>query len=426
MRSYKEAIIEISGKCNIACKYCTTGINGGKENSKCMSAEEFSKVIEYLLEKEIISADAQISLDSWGEPMLNEELEAILRRLCEKNLHYTISTNGQTYMELPRECLATMEGLHISLPGFSEETYHRVSNGSFEAVIQNIERFVADFTKYGIEKKIKINFLVYQFNMREYYAVKEFCEERNIVFFPHFAYFADYDMFHSCVKKDQNETRMKQGVNDVFTFWYDEYLQKRPEDFRCPQYEILAINENADVYLCCCKTDKVGRLYDLSLSEIRDRKESNTACVECQKSGTDFMIHNMPETQWHFTAKIEHSEEKKVEDCFRLYYDTGNGFNELECQKIKIKESGKLNCYEIDLPAAVKRIRMDPVEGRRCVVENFQLGGVESYVEKFTSDIKVYTGGLMVMESTDPNLVIEMRDPVQHFTIQMKIGVLEN
>ena len=63
MEYYKEAIIEISGKCNIACKYCTTGINGEKENSKCMSAVEFSKVIEYLLEKKIISTDTSISLD---------------------------------------------------------------------------------------------------------------------------------------------------------------------------------------------------------------------------------------------------------------------------------------------------------------------------------------------------------------------------
>lgn len=426
MEHYREAIIEISGKCNIACKYCTTGISGEKKNSKCMSAEEFSKVIEYLLEKQIISTDTNISLDSWGEPMLNQELDAILQKLCEEKLHYVISTNGQTYMELPRECLATMEGLHISLPGFSKETYSRVSNGSFETTMENIERFVADFKKYGIEKKIKINFLVYQFNMREYYAVKEFCEQRNIVFFPHFAYFADYKMFNSCVKKEEYDSSVKHGMNDVFTFWYDEYLEKRPKDFQCPQYEILAIDENADVYLCCCKTEKVGRLYDLSLNEIRDRKENSTLCTDCQKSGTDFMLHNMPETQWYFVNETKKSEENEVEDSFRIYYDTGNGFNEIECQKIKIKEAGKLNCYEIDLPVAVQRIRIDPVEGKRCMVENFQLGGIESYVEKFTSDIKVYTGGLMVMESTDPNLVIEMRDPVQHFTVQMKIGVLEN
>lgn len=421
MEKFKDITVEISNICNAKCKYCTTGINNvqqGIPKWDGMKKETFQQGIDYLINNDIVEEKANFMLYNWGEPFLNPDLLDILGIIVSRDMCYTLTTNASKYLEIPYEYMKNMNGLLISLSGFSADTY--IHGFDIDVIKNNIRMFAEHFKKFGMEKLIKLNFHVYQSNFREYHQVKKFCDDLGITFFPHFAYFADSKSFNDFLKKDFSNTLVRDGQKDLFTFWYDEYTKLRPDNYDCPQNYNLVMNEKWELLLCCSKSIVLGSIFDMTLADIHNRKQ-NAACVECQKNHADFMLHNMPETCWHF-PEIVTKREETVDSFIKVYYDCGKGYNEEDCIHLEIENPEAVNYFKVQFPVPVQSFRIDPVERMRCVLEAFQIEGLKEYREYFDETTKVYPGGILVMNSKDPGLKVETKNPVQEFIIRMKIN----
>ena len=80
-------------------------------------------------------------------------------------------------------------------------------------------------------------------------------------------------------------------------FYVNEKTEEMPKDFRCPQNDILVINEECNV-LTCCALDRnhaeysLGSVFDFSIEKIRDLKSKQKVCNKCLKIGLSYLAHN--------------------------------------------------------------------------------------------------------------------------------------
>ncbi|MEE0969540.1 MAG: radical SAM protein [Clostridia bacterium] len=91
----KNAYVEITNVCNLACDFCP----GHKRSAKHMTSEEFSVIAEKLDGKV-----ENVFLHIMGEPLLHPELDKILQTADKMSFNVKITTNGT----LMREGLATL------------------------------------------------------------------------------------------------------------------------------------------------------------------------------------------------------------------------------------------------------------------------------------------------------------------------------
>ena len=86
---YKQAIIDVTGKCNINCRHCYAASKYGKHNRIDMSLDTVLKTIDLLKD----SGYTHI-LFLGGEPLFREDILKIINYTIKKNLKVMINTNG--------------------------------------------------------------------------------------------------------------------------------------------------------------------------------------------------------------------------------------------------------------------------------------------------------------------------------------------
>jgi molybdenum cofactor biosynthesis enzyme MoaA len=90
MKKYTRLRIEITGKCNLLCKYCyNEKFNSSKVSSNELSFKEIKKLIE-----EGMALGINNVLLIGGEPLLHPEIIKILDYIKNKKLSLSITSNG--------------------------------------------------------------------------------------------------------------------------------------------------------------------------------------------------------------------------------------------------------------------------------------------------------------------------------------------
>jgi len=152
----KYIIFEITGKCNLQCKYCYNA----KYNSKKYFGEELSinKILKVLREAKKLGFE--LAAFSGGEPFLRNDLMQIIRN---SPLPVSILTNGdlikkEQIIELSK--LKHFKELRFSLDGFEAHGRVRVNSKS-DRVLSNIRCALA----HGIHTSI--NTMITKFNIDE-------------------------------------------------------------------------------------------------------------------------------------------------------------------------------------------------------------------------------------------------------------------
>ena len=84
---------------------------------------------------------------------------------------------------------------------------------------------------------------------------------------------------------------------DLFLHYVDELIARTPQDYQCPQFNILTIDEYCNVLTCCVLPKdhpeySLGNLFTLSSDDIRKGKLSQNVCSECVKLGISYWVHN--------------------------------------------------------------------------------------------------------------------------------------
>jgi len=292
---YKKVCIEITDGCNANCKWCTTGIKNrtkGKKHFHFLPAEDFRKAIDYLEERNLIDKGTSIELYNWGEPFLNPELSVILDDIVDRGYSFHLSTNGSKYIVFSEKHINAMEYLTFSLSGMTTESYGKIHGLDLPTVLSNIEKTADQFRAHGQEKKILLNFHLYQFNMDEIPKASRFAEKLGIAFVPMYAYFNDHNLFERYLNGTvESQTELRE-MQDIFTFHYDAVRKEQPNHYSCPEWEFLTLDSYLQVVPCDSLTaerDSCGMLSNISTADIG--KPHSEKCSQCIKNGHAYLMH---------------------------------------------------------------------------------------------------------------------------------------
>lgn len=165
--------IETGNICNLKCPLCPTGREDANMNKGFMKFELFKQIIDQLKDNLL-----SINLYSWGEPLLNPDLIAMIKYAKEinKNIKIVTSTNLNIRDDKLLQDLIKSEigEIIVSCDGATPETYakYRVG-GDFNLVMQNIKLLLSFKKEINSKTDIVWNFLVFKHNEHEIEKAKK-------------------------------------------------------------------------------------------------------------------------------------------------------------------------------------------------------------------------------------------------------------
>lgn len=130
----KEIVIEITEKCNLNCKTCTFNKNEGGDIN-------FKKIKSIIMECRNLNIKA--IRFTGGEPLLNKDIDKILKLAKKNGLYVLLNTNATLASESTLELLKeNVDNILISLQGFNSESDKFLTNSNldFNEKIVNIVR----------------------------------------------------------------------------------------------------------------------------------------------------------------------------------------------------------------------------------------------------------------------------------------------
>ena len=301
-QKYDLVCFEIVGFCNAKCPWCITGnksLNKASSPSGFINVDDFENAIDYLLDNGFIGpGESRIYLYSWGEPMLHPDLNGILKILSKNNIDFGISTNASKVVDFDRDVLANLYDLKFSMPGFSQSSYDRVHGFSFDRILENIKTLVRNIESEGAGVNFTMAYHLYQFNIGEINPAVKFCQENGIDFVPYVAYLNDFYLSKAYLDKSINRELLERVSKDLFLYYIDELIAKMPQNYQCPQFNILTIDEYCNALTCCVLPKdhpeySLGSIFELSYNEIREMKRTRKICNDCIKSGVTYWVSNV-------------------------------------------------------------------------------------------------------------------------------------
>lgn len=290
-----------------------------------MENRRFSVMIEKLKAGAWIDAQSIIGLYNYGETFLHPRLASLVEILNDAGLRYSLSTNGSVAAEITEAWIRNLDHVLISMPGFSQRSYDRISKLDFEKVKTNISLMVRRFREAGFRGTMIVSYHVYQFNLGEVARCEAFARDLGLRFNPYFAILNDWTMLHGWLNGTLSADTMRTISEDLFCYNIRELMAASPSGYACPQWDYLVVNESSDVVTCCQLPPHqdeylCGNICRDSLDGILERKTSMTVCRECLQSGLAYYLNNcLRRPEW-----ISLSEELKGRITFKsLLQDAG-------------------------------------------------------------------------------------------------------
>lgn len=230
---YTEVYMDIVNKCNARCFYCKTGQSNLSGYSKKiprydMDVEAFDRLVTHLLRYQIITPDCLFRIYNWYEPTLNPYLPEIINYMYDKGLRLDMSTNASVLPDFSKiHTCEHYEGILFSMPGFSQKSYDRIHGFDLETVKNNIRTTMKEIRKKGFKGDAYINYHLYQFNIDEVYAAKEFADEAGIRLHTMFAYFNGTRGFSDYINETMPVEMMTRASRDLFFYFVDGLLEDK-------------------------------------------------------------------------------------------------------------------------------------------------------------------------------------------------------
>ncbi len=301
---YNSVYFEISGACNARCPWCQTGlkrISGRQEKPHFVSIEDFRKVVRKFRAKRLISSETIISLYNWYEPFLHPQFKEIVGELHRIEQPFRISTNASKLVLFSGNELQYCSMLRISLPGFSQSSYDKVHGFNFERILENIVGMVKNFRANGFKGDVQLAFLAYQFNLNELAACRIFADRIGASLSASAASFNGLSMMMSYLDNTMPYDQLKKASKELLLYYMDDVVAACPNDWECPQHEVLVVDEHCNIVICC-GPDKdepdylVGNALELSVEEIlakKEAKKSSALCKKCMSLGAPYIGSNL-------------------------------------------------------------------------------------------------------------------------------------
>ncbi len=158
--------IESTTKCNLSCPECVSGTNSFERPTGNMTFSLFKKIIDKIKKHTLY-----LTLNFQGEPLINPNIDKMIKYATKKNILTVISTNAH-FLDNKMAINILNSKLHkliISLDGTNETEYQKYRvGGNYNLVINNIIEIVKLKQKLKLNRpKIIIQFLVFKHNQNK-------------------------------------------------------------------------------------------------------------------------------------------------------------------------------------------------------------------------------------------------------------------
>lgn len=285
---YKTVFLDISGICNARCPYCLSG-RYRAPGGGFIGVDVFERILERLTAMKLVDRTTVLGLYNWGEPFLHPRLGDLVAAAQRSGVHYSFSTNASVVPEIDATFVRGLALLIFSMPGFSQSSYDRIHGFDFARVCGGIEEIVRRGRSAGYRGEFRIHYHVYQFNLEEMDACATFARRLGIDVHYHYAILNHWDHLWAYLDDTLPLPLLKELSQDLFSFRLRDLPADSVASYRCPQYDLLAIDESADVLLCCQvpkeQRYRAGNLLSDDFGTILNRREHNETCTRCVERG---------------------------------------------------------------------------------------------------------------------------------------------
>ncbi|MFC2067694.1 hypothetical protein ACFLTP_01585 [Chloroflexota bacterium] len=115
---------------------------------------------------------------------------------------------------------------------------------------------------------------------------------------PFVAYLNDFNLSKAYRNKSISSKLLEKMSKDLFLYYIDELIEKMPQNYECPQFNILTIDEYCNILTCCVLPKdhpeySLGNLFESSYKEIREGKLSRKICIDCLQSRIAYWVNNV-------------------------------------------------------------------------------------------------------------------------------------
>jgi MoaA/NifB/PqqE/SkfB family radical SAM enzyme len=156
--------VEITSRCNAACRMCPRGALPGWKSGD-MNLALFRKV------SDLIRQARHVHLQGWGEPLLHPDLLAMLKIAKDLQARVGLTTNGQLLGPETAETLIKggIDVIAVSLAGADAKTHGQIRTGTdFRHIITNILSLKRLKAELGLDRpSVVISFLMLRQNVRQ-------------------------------------------------------------------------------------------------------------------------------------------------------------------------------------------------------------------------------------------------------------------
>jgi len=299
--------LETGNICNLRCPLCPTGSNQEGLQKGFMKLSLFKIAVNQLIDSLVA-----INLFSWGEPLLNKDLIAMIEyiKIIKPSIKITTSTN-LNFTDKNIIALLVKSGIDeiiVSCDGVSAQTYsqYRVG-GDFNLVIENLKFLAQKNKEFKRSTLIVWNFLVFKHNEHEIEQARRMAESFGLNFRAGFIRTSMKDE----ILKDHRQSIEKDldwiPNNPQYSAYDKEkkITKKIIKTCRKPWQEI-SINWDGKVFPCCAIYGDIyslgninehnikiiwnSQIYQQARKEIMGKcKTKDTICGICKSHGFTHM-----------------------------------------------------------------------------------------------------------------------------------------
>lgn len=254
--------IEISGYCNLKCKFCPQSTMSAKLKKDNMSLTLFKKIIDELYDKHV--KVKKIRLCGMGECLVNTEFSQMLEYLRTKDVAACIDlvTNGILMTESIAQTIAqSCDIVRFSIEGLSDNEYAMVTGEkvNYKQLINNISYLYSiPERKSKVCVKIHGNSIKNQANLEAFYTTfepisDELSVEQLCNMWPDFH--SDFVI---------NESKFRFSLNGEN---YDSLTHQTV----CPQiFKAVQIYANGDIVPCCYDWERQNIIGNIRYASLKD------------------------------------------------------------------------------------------------------------------------------------------------------------
>ena len=173
----KKLYIEVTTACNLNCQTCIR--HSWSDPHAHMSVATFKRILESLDELPMLE---RVIFTSFGEPLVNRNLMAMIEEIRKRGLAVTLGSNGVLLTEkVVRELIRLeVDQLIVSIDGGKPETYEDVRGTQLSLILENVKRFNQIKNELGLVKPtFGIEFVAMQSNQDELRDLLELATELN-------------------------------------------------------------------------------------------------------------------------------------------------------------------------------------------------------------------------------------------------------